>query len=184
MNTRRKMTTWEITIISIILCIPMFYVLQQPIVFKYPVGPTLFKIGILSFILILLSGNAGLLHNTPLTDEGGERIRGILKAQALWRRVFTFGGGLLLCFCVFAYPVLKTAVWIGFRFTEERVIQAQIIDIRYNRKTCDKWTLRLPDRADTKVCKTGPSLNWTIGRYIDVGLRESFLAYEVYYLDH
>lgn len=184
-NRKNKKTgIWRITLLSILLFIPVLYILEQPIVFKYPVGPTLFKTGIISLILLSLSGNFVLLHNTPLTDEAGKHLRTILKAQSLWRRTLTWCGGLLLVFSIFAYPALKTALWIGFRFTEGQVVQAQIIDIRYNRKTCDTWTLRLPGRADIRVCKTGPSLNWTIGRHISVSLHESILAYEVYYLDH
>ncbi len=175
MKWRFKSTGWFTIGIIVIILAMLFYVLHRPITLKWHrLESSLLIICISPLILILLTGNL------PFSDFMEKR----LAKQAKWRRVIAQNSYAAFNFFLSIFLIVQTIAWISCQFADPQIMQAEIMGVQTSAKSCDKWTLKLANQAEVRVCQTGPSLEWQERQIIEVSVRESALAYEVSYYRH
>ena len=175
MPRSKKIMGWAMLVGIITFCVMLFYAFNSPLDWKsHKLGTYLFIACFSSLIPILLAGNI------PFSDRMGER----LPKQAKWRQVLTKTGHIAACSCMFIVFTLEIIAWLSCQFVEPKIMQAEVMAVEYNKKSCDRWKLKLANQAKVNICQTGPSQEWQSGQIIEVSVRESALAYEVFYYRH
>lgn len=174
---RKKIFGWTILIALFAWLGLMIYTLHAPIDLDIPITEILsFMPAVCILALILLFMPIRRWFDTGRLKNKLDQM----DAIEFFQTVCTILIGPVLLIVIFCYLL----AWIQLRFSSEQVMYAQIIDIRHQRRSCDKWTLLLQNRRSVTVCQTGPDLNWRPGRILKVSVKKNSWAYEVHYLDH